>query len=390
MSLRSLEENELAGAARSASIAFAVPVEDCVKWLESVGLDSLRTLDEGDGPLAYMMRVPMGQFVHGASLPMLGIAAVTVPPEHRARGKGRVLMEHVIRAAHEEGFVLSTLFPSTQSLYRAVGYEQCGAMFEHRVGRGEFQGLRAGEFSVRALSTDDPAVRSLYARFAARSNGYLDRGEYIWGRIAKHRGTAFECLGCFRADGSLVAYACMAQVRDGDAVHLKVRDFAYEDADGARAVLALIDRFTTVSDEVLLLGGPVLPLLSLLPQQKFDARKVEFTMVRVVNVARALGERRYPKGLRATLCLSVRDALISDNHGDFTVDIAGSKATVRRAREPSAVRASMDVRALGPLITSWSSASTLASVGAIEADEDALSVLDAAFAGPSPSLCDYF
>lgn len=390
MSLRPLVEEEIAAAARSASIAFAVPVDDCVKWLEGAGLGALRALDEGEGPVAYMMRVAMGQFVHGVSLSTLGIAGVTVPPEHRAKGHGRTLMERVLRAAFDEGFVLSSLYPSTQTLYRSVGYEQCGAMFEHRVGRGEFHGHRAGEFEVRALSPEAPEVRALYKTFASRSNGYLDRGEYVWGRIAKHRGTAFECLGCYRPDETLAAYACLAQVREGDEVQLKVRDFAYEDADGARAVLALIDRFTTVSDEVLLYGGPVLPLLSLLPQQKFSVSKVEYTMFRVVSVERALSERRYPKGLRATVCLSIRDGVIAENNGAFTCEIAGGRAIVRRGEPDATLRATMDVRALAPLFTSWSSATTLASIGAIEADADACAVLDAVFAGAPPSLCDYF
>jgi len=147
-----------------------------------------------------MMRVPVGQFVHGASLRTLGIAEVTVPPEHRAKGCGRVLMQQVLRAAFDEGFVLSSLYPSTQTLYRSADYEQCGAMFEHRVGRGELYGFRAGEFEVRALSTEAPEVRALYKTFAARTNGYLDRGDYVWWRVARHRGSVFECLGCFRRD----------------------------------------------------------------------------------------------------------------------------------------------------------------------------------------------
>jgi hypothetical protein len=60
MSLRPLVEEEIAAAARSASIAFAVPVDDCVKWLEGAGLDAQRALDLGEGPVAFMMRVPMG------------------------------------------------------------------------------------------------------------------------------------------------------------------------------------------------------------------------------------------------------------------------------------------------------------------------------------------
>jgi predicted acetyltransferase len=389
MTIRPVREDELDAAARSASVAFVVPVEDCLKWFATSGVEHLRALDEGGVATAFLLYVPMGQFVLGGSLPMMGIAGVTVPPELRGRGRGRALMDDAIRAMYADGFVLSSLYPSTQTLYRAVGYEQCGAMFEHRVPRAEFIGLRAGSFDVRVVPAEDPSVRALYRQFASRNNGYLDRGPYVWNRVAQHRGDKFECLGCYREDGTLAAYASLAQVRDGGEVLLKVRDFAYADGEGARAVLALIDRFTTVSEAALLYGGPVLPILSLLPQEKFETRRVEYTMSRVVNVERALAERRYPAGLRASFALSVRDSLIAENNGTFALEIDEGRALVRRVAHAEA-SATMDVRSLAPLFMGWSSATTLLSVGAIGADGGALGAIDAAFAAGPSSLCDYF
>lgn len=390
MGLRVIREDEVESAARSASLAFATSFEDCMKWFDASGTQHLRVLEREDKARAFLMRIAMGQYTHGVSMPMYGVAGVTVPPEHRGRGYGRELMREAVRAMFDEGFVLSTLYASTQTLYRSVGYEQSGALYEHRVSRGEFAGMRAGDFEVRPLTVDDPLVRELYGRFAAMNNGYLDRGPYVWNRIANHRGTRFEVLGCFRPDQTLAAYASLVQVKeDDDEVVLKVRDLAYVDAFGARALLSLIDRFTTMSKDVLLLGGAPLPLLSLLPQQKFDVRRIEYAMSRVIDVERALRERRYFGAGEVTL--EVSDPLIEENNGAFTIESDGrGQREVRRGGASSALRCRLDVRSLAPLFSSFASASALGALGEIEAAPLARATLDRLFAGPAPALCDFF
>ncbi|MCU0659871.1 MAG: GNAT family N-acetyltransferase [Polyangiaceae bacterium] len=391
MILRPLREEELPAAARSASIAFAVAQEECVKWLEGAGLEHLRALEVEGEAAGFLLRIPMGQFVQGRALPMLGVAGVTVPPERRGRGYARAMMEQAVREMHQDGFVLSSLYPSTTTLYRSVGYELSGALHEHRVPRGEFAGFRADPLEVRALSSADPRVRALHERFAARHNGYLARSGYLWGRIARHRGTTFECLGCFRPDGTLAAYACLAQIQDGDEIVLKVRDFAHDDGQGARALLALFDRFTTVAQAVLLQGAPTLPLLALLPQQRHEARRVEQVMTRVIQVQRAFTERPYPRGLRARVLLSVTDPLLDDNHGDFSLSVDHGEAHVERiSPTPSASGAALDVRALAPLLLGWSTATHLAATGQLQASDEDRCTLDALFAAPPPALSDYF
>jgi predicted acetyltransferase len=333
----------------------------------------------------------MGQYVGGVSLPMLGVAGVSVPPELRGRGYARDMMERLVRDMFAEGWVLSTLFPSTQPLYRAVGYEHSVGLFEHEVRRGELAGLRSKgpDFTVRTVTVDDERVRAMYARFASRTHGSIDRGPYVWGRIAKHRQTLFEGLGAFRPDDTLAAYAFVTQQQSDDAMVLRVRDFAHDDGDGARAVLTLFDRFTTVASRAVLYGGPTLPLLTLLDQQRYATRREELAMTRIVNVQRALAERRYPVSVRAELALRVRDPLVPENDRAFLLSVSDGVAVVRPA--PDATDAiELDVRWLAPLYMGMHSATTLAALGALRASPAALAVADGVFCAPYPSLSDYF
>lgn len=394
MVLRPIVEEELSSAARSASLAFAVSVEDCERWLKTAGLEHVHAYLEGEKVRSYLLRVPMGQYVRGRALSMMGVAGVTVPPEERAKGYSRSMMREALEGWREEGFVLSTLYPSTQTLYRSVGYEQCGCLYEHTIPRGEIAGRRprARELDVRTVTIDDPHVRALYASFASRFNGYLDRGQYIWNRIASHRGNKFEGLGCFRPDGTLSAYAFVTQVRegDGDDVSLKVRDFAYEDEEGARAVLSLCDRFTTISQDVKFFGGPTLPILALLDQQKFDTHRVEYTMMRVVHVERALSQRPYPQGVRGKVTLSIDDDVLEANRGEYTIEVDDGVATVTRGAQGSSAPLAMHARALAPLFMGWSSASALAHLGALSGDARSIAFADTVFAAPPPSVPDFF
>lgn len=400
MALRPIVEDELTEAARSASLAFAVSLEDCERWLRTAGLEQSHGY-EADGKLrAFLLRVPMAQYVLGASLPMMGVAGVTVPPDQRGKGYSRAMMREALAAWRDEGFVLSTLYPSTQTLYRSVGYEQCGSMFEHVVPRAEIVGRRPkagarsefGAFDVRTVSVDTPEVRALYRSFAKQFNGYLDRGQYIWNRIASHRGTKFDGLGCFRSDGSLAAYAFFAQVREGDndEVSLKVRDFAYDGEEGARAVLALCDRFTTISHEAKFLGGPALPILSLLDQQKFDTRRIEYTMVRVLHVERALSERPYPAGVRAKITLEIDDDVIEANRGAWTLEVDDGVAKVTKGALGSSTALRAHVRTLAPLFMGWSSASALAHIGSLAGDTRSIALADSVFAAQAPAMPDFF
>ena len=91
----------------------------------------------------------------------------------------RAMMERFVVTARQEGFALSTLYPSTQPLYRAVGYEQSAGRFEHTLDRGDHAGLRgagAGAgLDIRPVSGAEPAVRALNQSFARGGAGAPDR-----------------------------------------------------------------------------------------------------------------------------------------------------------------------------------------------------------------------
>ena len=72
----------------------------------------------------------MQQWWHGQVMPMAGVAGVKVAPEERGRGVGKALMAALLADIASRGYPVSTLYPSTLSIYRALGWEVGGGLYE--------------------------------------------------------------------------------------------------------------------------------------------------------------------------------------------------------------------------------------------------------------------
>lgn len=400
LTYRRFEESDLPRVSRLLHHAFAGQEDMCGTWLRDPGFENVRVMGKASAePAACLVRLPMGQYFGGKSVPMLGIAGVAVAPEARGGGLGLRLMEESIHECAREGWALSALYASTQSLYRQVGFEQAGHRFEtqiaaHRVAdRGGLPKLPGdGDIQSRPLTdADEPEVRACYARFASVFDGLLDRAPYCWQRIRKMRdGTVTKGFGFF-ADGALEGYLYLHQMRKPETGHhdVLVLDMAYSTPRGGRAAARFLSNFGTVADEIMFFGGPLHPVLSFLPQQYFKVSKRDYWMVRVVDVKKALEMRGYAPGLRGEATLEIIDRLVPANQGRWTISVADGRAQVRSGGDAPSVR--LDIRALGPVYSGLWTAKQAALLGLISGDQSALNAAGAIFAGGgTPWMIDMF
>src|SRR6188472_2646688 len=115
-----MKKTELAQLAELLGNSFAFPAEEATPWLRGAGLEHVRVVRDGRIVLACLLLVPMGQYFGGRSVPMFGVAGVGVSISARGRGVGRFVMTQAMRELGARGVALSTLYPSTQTLYRSV------------------------------------------------------------------------------------------------------------------------------------------------------------------------------------------------------------------------------------------------------------------------------
>lgn len=368
--------------------SFGVGVEPSRKWL-APSVAEARVIRGRGRVVGGLLLLPMGQFFGGRAVPMTGVAGVGVLPEERGQGTATRLMHAAVRELHQRGVALSALFPATFALYRRAGYEIAGGHYRIRVAARGI-GVRERGLAVRPVERGDVrAVERIYRQQAAQRTGWLDRSPVLWSRV-RHNIKGIPVHG-YLVEGARgpEAYVLYRQepVPGGPVYDLVLTDLASATGPAALRLLAFLGDHRSLARDVIWHGGVDDPFLALLPERGYQVSLVEPWMLRIVDVAAALGARGYPRSLDTRLELEVRDELLPGNSGRFRVDIAGGAAAVRRGGRGTMA---LDVRALAALYTGHATPLELAQAGRLRARGSALDRVTAAFAGPPPSLPDLF
>jgi predicted acetyltransferase len=382
------DERDIPALARMLNLAFTMPLDRIDAWLRLGGIENVRVLRDGTEPVATLMRIPMGQFFGGRSVPMMGVAAVAVAPEARGRGLARRLMQDAVAEMHDEGCPISCLYPSTQTLYRQIGYEQAGHRFLTHIPLATID-VRERAPSVVALDeSHEHAVEACYTAFAATQDGWLDRSRLGWAGVRERRGERYHGFGVER-DGRLDGYLYLAQrVKPETGRHdLVLSDLAFLSAAAGRRLLGFLADFATIGDDAVVAGGPHHPLVWLLGQQRYEMRFKNYWMVRLIDVRKALEARGYSPTVSTQVSLELSDDLLAGNRGRILLTIEGGHAS---AKPGGSGEVRIDVSALAALWTGFATPKQLVVVGAIDGPDEALAHLAAAFAGGTPAMNDMF
>lgn len=392
---------------RATSHAFGGTLPATGEWIANAGESNFRVLREGghtpERAVASLTRIPMGLFVGPgvcASVPLIGIAAVAVAPENRGKGYARELMRSCVLDNAEEGVPLVGLYASTQTLYRQVGFEQAGYMCKYTVPLSRIDvrqpGRPRGEgWTITPIGEPlMPAVRECYRRFASVQNGMLDRGPYIWNRVLNFRGVPYHGFAFSRGGaGSIEAYVFLNQDRQPDGrQNISLTDFVFLNEDAGRRALAFLADYEMMGHDLQFNGGPTHPAMFLLGQQRFKAVVHERSYLRIAHAARAIEYRVFPKGLSATLTLTLRDDIVQANNGEWTLSIEGGRGTLTKGSEDAAVvpRLSADIRGLAAMYSGFKSAAELSLLGLASGEPEALDTASSIFAAPTPAQTDMY
>ena len=379
------EEIERAGALLAETFAFAPA--DATPWLNYAGRENLRVFRRGGNLAGTLILVPMGQFWGGHAVRLCGIAGVAIVPWERGCGVGTRMMSDALREVRNDGWPLAALYPATQPLYRRVGFEQAGSRFEIR---GPLNALPYGDHALqmRAFRDEDlPAVQRVYTDVARRRAGWLDRGSYIWHRVRHPRGlNAYGYV--IGAPGDVEGYVFLARkTKPTFHTDVQVTDMVAATPRGWRRLLTFLADHAPISEELIWFSGADDPLLFLPREQFFVAQAGPAWMIRIVDVAQALGARGFAPGLTAVLEIDVSDELLTENAGRWILEVSGGEGRVRRGGGGTL---RCDARALASMYSGYRNATALAGLGIVQGTPDALASADAIFAGPAPSMPDQF
>ena len=383
---------DLEALANHESLAFNTPRDSCLSWLRATR-DDVRVARAGSEVVGGLVRYDMGQFFGGRSVRNIGIAGVAISPTARGRGAAKSLMAATLNELHDAGVAVSTLYPTTFTLYGRAGYAVAGHRYRYKLPLAKLGRVTAtGELCRLDPGADAEQLSRLYRRLAMNRPGWLDRNEHIWERVHKHPAGRdvhrYTIPGQDGLDGYVVyTLGEVARYPYG----LEIRDVQAANREAARRILALFSDCRTLARHATWYGGLDDSLLLEAPEVGTEISVAETWMLRIVDIVAAFTERGYPRGPSARLEVDVTDDVVSPNQGRWIVEIEHGAADVRRASgEAGPDVLQMDIRALASLYTGHLSARRLAELGSVQGSAVALDRAERIFAGPPPAMPDYF
>ncbi|QBI19453.1 GNAT family N-acetyltransferase [Egibacter rhizosphaerae] len=346
-------------------------------------------LVDGDTVLAQARLVPTFHRLGGRPVPCLGLAGVAVPPEQRRHGYAATLVRDVTVLGAVEGFGASVLYPATTAFYRALGWEHAGTRSRYRV-LTRAATTRGPTMRLADRPTDWAALQRCRERSVADVAGTAVRPPDRWQQLADARYRY--ALDDPEQPGELRAYALVDHEHEPTdwQFRLRLRDWAATDRGGLDAVVALVGQSDSIARAAVFVDTTPARWSAVLPEQELEIAGQLHWMARGLDLPAAIGARGFPAGLALAVTLQVEDEPALEEvvpSGPWRLEVAGGEG--RLVDVPGA-----DVRlapqAVGPLITGFRSASDLRMLGLVRGPSDSLELLDAAFAGSSPSMIDFF
>lgn len=349
-----------------------------------------------------MYMIPYTTWIGGAPHGLVGLAGVIVAPEARRLGCASALVAEGLRRARAEGRCLSALYAFRHDFYASLGYALASERRVWELNPADLP-LYPERERVRRGSLDDvPALAECYARVLRRSSFMFERREMDWRHDILDDGKRLFTLYEDGA-GAVRGYFLFTYQEQPDAqpARLVLSEIVYETEEALRGLLgrvaSLRDQFrearlTLPVEERLELrlrnprrGSEIMGSIS----RHFGPQALFGAMARVIDVERALRARgSYPAV--GCVTLEISDPILPENDGVHDVAFGPDGAEVTRGSAASGPRAAMSAGTLAQLLVSFATASEARRAGLIEADDDAIATLDAAFAGPKPYLVDVF
>lgn len=372
----------------------ASDIESITEWTKGDSLGQLRTFEAGGAIVGTTRLIEMGQFFGGTRVNMTGIAGVTITPEARATGAGRVLMDETLKEMRANGTPISTLYASTSAFYRKCGYETAGLNCTHRVPIHLVP--RCGcPLTVRPYEpSDQPAVEACYERSVRDKDGSLSRTGYIWDRVhnpKKKKAKGYVFLNDNGEPGAIEGYIFHRQEPLPNVAFpmlLFCTDLCATTPAARDTLFSHIRGYSSMCHTVEFDAGPSHPIALALAQQRTEMSLREHWMLRVVDVGKALQQRGYPRAADAELCFELTDNDLPENAGVWTLTVASGKATVEQGGTPTMA---ISIRALAALYTGYASARDLRTYASLACEDEAtLVTCDALFRGPTPGMGEMF
>lgn len=369
------------------SQCFAEFLTESETYFNRIGSQNFRILHHNDQVIAGLAIYFMGQWYGENLIPMAGIAAVGVAPEHRGKGVAFQLLSHTLEELYHSGYPISVLYPATQVLYRKVGYEQGGSYCLWELPTDTIQ-ISEKNLPITSISPINyEQFEAIYQQQARKNNGNLDRNFAIWQKTLEVQGKQESYAYLIGEKNQPEGYVIFTQEKGSNGLHLILKDWGLLTPNSVKHFWAFIAAHRSLVSQVEWKSSPIDSTLLSLSEQTAKIKYQKRWMLRVVNVPLALSKRGYPQGIETELHLEITDDIIVANNGKFCLRVSqgcgevtpGGKCNFR-----------LNIRGLASLYTGLFTPIQLQLLGYLDATPDAIEAATIIFSGSTPWMPDFF
>jgi predicted acetyltransferase len=320
------------------------------------GIEELVVAERAGEIVAQAYLFPLEAWFGGRAVRVGAIASLGVAPEVRGQGVGTALLHHLHVASDVRGDALTMLYAFRQRFYARLGYGTTSSrrrlVIDPSSMPASWRGLARAHVR-RARGEDKDAMRSAYARSAARTSGCLTRSDKLWNRLLARERRQFFVADRPGTDGAgrVAGYVAFELVQNEEhaATKLVVDEIAADD-DATR--LALLGALSALRDQVVAIelevgdDDPLERALLDSDGRRHGTHTVEHDlgtivggpMVRIEDLPRAIEARGYAADGSLDLVVHAGEG---DTNGAgeeiaVSVRVAGGRAQVSAARGAAA------------------------------------------------------
>ena len=387
MELRRYREGDVDALARLAVAAFDSSVSDWEEVFDPernarLDLEQVHVIEEDGEARASATVLPLETFVEGVPRPMGGISAVMVHPAYRRRGYAGELMRAVLRDMREREVALSLLSPFAHAFYRVFGYELASETIDYRLKPSDLS-TSPEQGHLRDYGEGDlPSLMEVYEAEARRHTLSVRRSRRHWEQILAEKERYVAVYQWEDEVEGYILYKISGWQEQDPRRTLRVDESVAATPRANEALLSFLAGF----DPLVYVHGIKLstsrgePLHPYLQSSYVKASIDPDQMLRLVDVETALGYLELAP--QESLVLDVRDDVIAENQGEYTI---GCGEVVRGVEAEKSV--SHDVRQLTQLYAGYLPARELARHDLLQlSSTGALELLDLLFPVGDPRL----
>ena len=263
------------------------------------------------------------QWVCGRRVPMGGVAGVAVAPHVRGHGFARAVLRAGMHFMRRRGDAISSLYPTTGTLYRSLGWGYSGIYTWHRVDLAELPAASAAS-GYDFVPSGFAEAGGLYNAIAPTHNGWLARSAMHWiaAEYEHQHATAAHEAYLVRRHNQVVGFLAYEAVRDGRSrFDLSAHQLLALDGDAYRAIFGFIQNMGSMA-HALRTRVPDYVLYATL-DHGHRAQRVHSHpfMTRIIDARSAVADRGYSPHLDTEVHLDLHDPELENNDGPFVLRV---------------------------------------------------------------------